>query len=91
MSKPCFGDVPSVHAVYGEPCNNCSRWQDGSWCEMRHRQKDVAVVRGHIPELTVRRVGGCPDHLPKEGVWWHEDPPKRHQSGYGGSSTNILF
>ncbi len=89
--KLAFDTIPDVHAVYGEPCNNCTLWEDGVWCAKRHRQKDVTVLQGHIPDLTVRRFGGCPDHALKEGVWWHEDPIKPHQSGYGGSSTNLLF
>lgn len=90
--KPEFEDIPDMAAVYGEPCNNCALWSEGLWCEKGHRQKDVVIATGHIPDLTVRRVGGCSDHAMKEsGPWWHEDPIKPHQSGYGGSSTNLLL
>lgn len=89
--QQCFESVPDMFAVYGEPCNNCLLFEAGMWCVKHHRQKDVAIATGHIPELTVRRMGGCPDHQMMEGTWHNEEPPKRHQSGYGGSSTNILF
>lgn len=85
-----FRDPAEMAEVYGEPCNACTLWDEGLFCIKRHRQKDVDISFGHIPVLTVRKIGGCPDHSPKSGVWWHEDPIKPHQSGYGGSSTNIL-
>ena len=78
-------------ALYSEPCNNCALWEGGLWCARGHRQKTIQMETGHIPELTFRKMGGCPDHVLKEGVWWWEDPIKPHQSGYGGSSTNILI
>lgn len=83
--------IPEVFEEFGEPCNNCKLWDDGILCLKKHRQRKIHVATGHIPELVVRKIGGCPDHLIKEGVWWHEDPIKPHQSGYGGSSTNILL
>lgn len=76
---------------FGEPCNNCKRWVNGYWCAMKHRQKNVTLTEGHMPDWTVRKRGGCSDWSIKKGVWWHEDPIKPHQSGYGGSSTNILI
>lgn len=86
-----FDNPGELSLVYGEPCNNCVLWSEGLYCERRHRQKDVAIAQGHIPVLTVRRIGGCPDHQIMAGTWWHEDPIKPHQSGYGGSSTNLLI
>lgn len=88
--KPEFRDPPEMAAVYGEPCNACDLWEEGLVCARGHRQKAVSIATGHIAELHVRRAGGCPDHVPKAGIWWGEDPIKPHQSGYGGSSTNIL-
>jgi hypothetical protein len=85
--------MPAQEAVelYDEPCNNCKRWVRGAWCAKGHRQKRITITTGHIPELTFRKIGGCADHSMKVGTWWHEDPIKPHQSGYGGSSTNILL
>jgi hypothetical protein len=86
-----FESIPAMFVVYGEPCSNCTRYLEGAFCELRHRQREVSIGTGHIPAVTVRRRGGCPDHNLKEGTWWGEDPIKPHQSGYGGSSTNILI
>jgi hypothetical protein len=86
-----FENMPEMFDAFGEPCNNCTRYPDGLICDLGHRQKVVRIASGHIPEVTVRKRGGCADHLLKEGDWWNEDPVKRHQSGYGGSSTNLLF
>ncbi|AXQ69845.1 hypothetical protein HOU03_gp423 [Caulobacter phage CcrSC] len=83
--------IPDASKVYGEPCNNCKLWDDGFYCLKRHRQKTITINTGHMPDITVRKAGGCPDHEIMAGVWWHEDPIKPHQSGYGGSSTNLLI
>lgn len=85
-----FENPQTMAAVYGEPCDACDLWESGSWCVREHRQKRVVIETGHIPELTVRRRGGCPDHKPKAGLWWHEDPPSGGNAGYGGTSTNLL-
>lgn len=77
--------------IFGEPCNTCAKWESGAWCVERHRQKDIIIDTGPYDRFTVRRRGGCPDHRPLEGPWWHIDPVKPFQSGYGGSSTNILL
>lgn len=86
-----FANIPDVFDEFGEPCNNCKLYEQGMWCAKWHRQKTVAIETGHIPELTVRRLGGCSDHQILEGTWHGEDPIKPFQSGYGGSSTNILL
>lgn len=86
-----FENIPEMFDAYGEPCSNCTLYDDGVLCTAGHRQREVVINTGHIPSVTVRRRGGCPDHVIKEGDWWNEDPIKRHQSGYGGSSTNLLF
>lgn len=85
-----FRTIPDVYLVYGEPCNNCTLYYEGALCEKKHRQKLVSVATGHIPELTVRRQGGCPDHELKEGVWWNEEPLQRTTGDYGGNPTSIL-
>jgi hypothetical protein len=84
-------DVGDLTATFGEPCNTCALWSNGAWCEPRHRQKDVIVETGPHDRFTVRRRGGCPDHKLIDGPWWHIDPVRPFQSGYGGSSINILL
>lgn len=91
MASENVRDISELFGLYGEPCSNCSLWDGGVICIKRHRQKTISIERGHIPEAVVRRRAGCPDHVLKDGHWWHEDPIKPHQSGYGGSSTNILI
>lgn len=87
----CFASIPDMFDTYGEPCSNCQLFEDGLWCAKGHRQKMVSIDTGHMPEVVVRRIGGCQDHKIMEGTWHGEDPVKPHQSGYGGSSTNILL
>lgn len=84
-------DPGEMLATFGEPCNTCALWEHGLWCEKRHRQKDITVNTGPYDRFTVRKRGGCPDWKQLEGPWWHIDPVKPFQSGYGGSSTNILL
>lgn len=87
---PRFEDCIKLAEVYGEPCNNCNNYHNGSFCNKNHRQKEALVEKGHIPFLTVRKMGGCPDHDMKTGLWWHENPPHGCSNGYGGTKTNIL-
>jgi hypothetical protein len=85
--------VPEFFAIYREPCNNCELYTDGVLCAKSHRQQQVGVATGHIPELTFRRRGGCPDWMiltSKTDAWWGEDPLYPCSGDYGGSKTNIL-
>lgn len=84
-------DGQELVSRFGEPCNTCALWENGYFCARRHRQKDVRIDTGPYDLFTVRRRGGCADHKLKEGPWWHIDPVKPFQGGYGGSSTNILL
>ena len=86
-----FETILDMFDVYGEPCSNCIYSEDNCYCHKNHRQKTVLVSCGHIPEIKVRRKGGCPDHKIKEGDWWGEDPIRPGTTGdYGGSRTSIL-
>lgn len=91
-----WNDIESVQEffkIYGEPCNNCELYTDGVLCERGHHQKSVGIATGHIPKLTYRRKGGCPDHVlltTKTDAWWGEDPIRPFSGDYGGSKTNIL-
>ena len=85
-----FETIPDMWKVYGEPCSNCRRYIKGAYCFKRHRQQRVTINKGHIPEVVVRRKGGCPDHKMKVGDWWGEDPIKPHSATYGGTKTNFL-
>jgi len=86
-------DIREMAEIYGEPCSNCDNLADGGWCEKGHRIKPVCVINGHIPEVLVRRKGGCPDHLlgtKWANAWFGEDPIKPYSGVYGGTKTNIL-
>jgi len=85
--------IPEFFTLYGEPCNNCERYTEGSYCELSHRQKRVSIDTGHIPELTYRRKGGCSDWViltSKTDAWWGEDPIRPYSAVYGGVKTDIL-
>ena len=88
--KITFQTIPDMYEVYGEPCSNCIHSVEDVYCKKDHRQKRVNIECGHIPEVYVRRKGGCPDHKIKEGDWWGEDPIRPTSGCYGGSKTNIL-
>jgi hypothetical protein len=93
ITRPHVTDIPVFFKIYGEPCNNCERYTDGCFCENGHRQRTCAIRLGHIPELTYRRQGGCPDWVrltSKTDAWWGEEPPYRCSGDYGGSKTSIL-
>lgn len=93
MKPPPVASVSAFFEIYGEPCNNCELYTDGCICEKGHRQRTVAVSTGHIPALTFRRRGGCPDWViltSKTDAWWGEDPLYPHSGDYGGSKTNVL-
>jgi hypothetical protein len=88
-------DLESIQDFYnrfGEPCNNCINYYHGAFCDLGHRQKRVGISTGHIPELTYRRKGGCPDWKIDEGlgVWHHEEPLFKCSGEYGGSKTSII-
>ena len=86
-----FQNIPMMFVVYGEPCSNCIHSEEDCYCHKGHRQKKVTIHEGHIPEVYVRRKGGCPDHEIKEGDWWGEDPISPSTSGvYGGTKTSII-
>ncbi len=90
MRRPSFEEITDVYERYGEPCNNCIHFEEGILCGLDHRQKEVDVNTGHIPELTVRKIKGCSDHQLKDGVWWNEVPLISSSSVYGGSKTSII-
>jgi len=86
-------DIRTFCILYKEPCNNCEHYEDGILCALGHRQKKIAIEQGHIPELTYRRSGGCPDWTiltSKTDAWWHEEPLYPCSVVYGGTKTNIL-
>ena len=90
---PSLETIPDFFAIYGEPCNNCELYSDGCLCEKGHRQHRVSISLGHIPELTCRKRGGCPDWImltSKTDAWWGEDPLYRCSGDYGGSKTSLL-
>lgn len=84
--------IPAFYEVYGEPCNNCSHYYHGAFCDLKHRQKKIEIGTGHIPQLTCRRKGGCNDWVIDETliVWHHEQPIMRCSGDYGGSKTSLL-
>lgn len=86
--KASYENVPEMAKDYGEPCSNCKLF-DGC-CDAGHRTKRVIISTGHLPEVWVRRIGGCQDHQINAGLWYSEDRPRPFSQGYGGSSTNIL-
>ncbi len=88
--KIIFLNVQAMAEIYGEPCNNCNFYIDGTYCDKSHRQKRVGIDTGHIPELVVRRKNGCPDHDIRAGIWWHEEIVRPFSSVYGGTKVNII-
>lgn len=88
QEKLVFEHIPEMAATFGEPCSNCAKY-DG-FCDLGHRTKAVGIATGHIPEAIVRRVGGCSDHVFREGDWYGEEPLYRCSGDYGGSKTSIL-
>ena len=83
--------IREMYELYGEPCNNCVNYT-GLSCKLSNRTKRFIVDLGHISDVNVRRLGGCPDwQLDETLTKWHGEISLYNVSGdYGGSKTSLI-
>jgi hypothetical protein len=90
MAMDHFETVFYAYCWYGDLCSTCKHLPDG-YCEQGYRTKTAVILTGHVPDVVVRKKGGCEDHEWKDGcLMWDEEPPVPRGDDYGGVSTSLL-